>query len=129
MLTDVVVFEGVYSSDVVLADFGWDFRGFVFEEAVEVTDGEIDEVSSFDFGYVACVDFVVECFASEVIVLFGLVCGHIVSFNDGRCEFSVIPGYFCYVADAAGSFDCDAEFVCGGADVFAGDAFASCEFF
>lgn len=128
-LAYVVVFEGVYASDVVLAYFGRDFRGLVFEEAVEVFDGEVNEISFFDFGYVGRVDCIVEFFASDVIMLFGLVYGHIVPFDDGRCEFPVIPGFFCYIADAAGSFDFDAEFVCGGADVFAGYAFSSCKFF
>ena len=99
-------------------------RPFVFEEAVEVCGQEVDEVAFLDFVDGVGVDLVVEVFAADTVVLFGLICGHIIALDDGRGEFAVVPSFFGDVADGAGSFDGYAEFVGCGADVLAGDAFA-----
>lgn len=54
-----------------------------------------------------------------MVVLLGFVNCHVVSLDNGRGEFAVVPAFFVDVADGAGTDYFDAEFVGGGADVFA----------
>ena len=68
-LAEVVVFECVAAAHVVLADFSGDFRGFVFEEAVEVHNPVIDTVALTDAFNSGLVCFVIEGLLADAVVL------------------------------------------------------------
>lgn len=87
----MVVFECVAAAHVVLANLSGDFRGFVFEEAVEVGFLVVDEDTGAGALKACRLYFVVESLLAEVIVFLGLVYGEVVLLYVALEEAAAVP--------------------------------------
>ena len=109
----MVVFKGVAAAHVVLADFSGDFRGFVFEEAVEVHNPVIDTVALTDAFNSRLVCFVVEGLLADAVVLLRLVNGEVVLVSVTLKDVRLLPFLLAHKQRPS--------------DTAAGDGFATCE--
>lgn len=120
----MIVFECVAAAHIVLAYLSGDFRGFVFEEAVEVGFLVIDVdtgAGAFDAGGLY---FVVEGLLAQVIVFLGLVHGEVVLFYVAMEEAAAVPFFLGNQEQASVPLDRNLLFTDVGGDVFARDSFA-----